>query len=482
MKRLLKDCKKGGLSGMKARRRMYFALGATAFAVILCIMCFMTGGFAGIGTGLVFASVPVAFTMPEGVELTDTEKKGLEALADHLNKQVGEFMKDAIDEKTMVAKMNELLQDWGEKNRVDKDKIEALEKTLKEQGARIAAFKESPMNPKAQMTGLKAEFFKGYDALKAAVKNRVINHIVKANPDISDNTLLESRAVITTTTGAVLQEQIGQDPELYLKRRDRQYIHDIADVSHVANVPETYSFDEEGDESGAIAIVGENGLKPQVQLKLIKNKVDAQKAAGYIVVTEELMKWRTRAWAQIRRLFQDKVYRDYENLLTTSLLTYATQYIGTSLDGTFPADQVTDFSAIIAGILQLETLNFEPDTLVLNPADKWKLAMTTTPNGVFVLPYIQNGGKFSLLALNVITTSKVAAGTFLLGESGIWKVEEEPPQLRTGLVNDDFIHNRMTIVGEIFFLSYVPSNNAGGWLEGNFADIKEALAVVEVNE
>ena len=135
----------------------------------------------------------------------------------------------------------------------------------------------------------------------------------------------------------------------------------------------------------------------------------------------------------------------------------------------------TDFDALVAAILQLESLEFQPDVLVLNPADKWRLALTQTNNGMFILPYIQQGGQFGLLGLRVITTTKVEAGTFILGESGTWFIEEEAPQLRTGLVNDDLIHNRMTIVGELFFLSYVPSNNAGSFIKAKFADVKEAL-------
>ena len=124
-------------------------------------------------------------------------------------------------------------------------------------------------------------------------------------------------------------------------------------------------------------------------------------------------------------------------------------------------------------------LNYQPNVLVINPADKWKLAMTTTPNGMLILPYIQNGGDFGLLGLRVITTNAIVSGEFLVGESGTWFIEEESPRLRTGLVNDDLIHNRMTLVGEIFFISYIPSNNAGAWLLGEFEDIREALTAEE---
>jgi hypothetical protein len=274
-------------------------------------------------------------------------------------------------------------------------------------------------------------------------------------------------------------ERIAFDPHFYMRRRDRQFIRDIADVSVVAEVQETLTFDEEGSEDGTLAIVTENGLKPQVKLSGIRNKVEKQKAAAFIVVTEELIKNRTRLLAAVQRLFNDKVRRDYENQLTASLLTNTTQYISTDFDGIVP--NPSHFDVIMAAMSQLESLNFVPDTLVVNPRDKWSMLMTKANNGTYILPFIAQGGQFKILALNVITTTKVEAGKFLLGESGTWKVEEETPRLRTGLVNDDHLHNRMTIVGELFFLSYVPSSNAGAWIEGDFDDVKEAIAIPDPN-
>jgi hypothetical protein len=332
--------------------------------------------------------------------------------------------------------------------------------------------------PKANLTGLKKLFIENYDALKTAVKERNIALEVKAaeDPSAIDDALIESTAnAISTTTGAPLQERIGFDPQFYAKRRDRQFIRDIAAVSVVAEIQETVVVDVEGSEDGSLAIVTENGLKPQVELKVIRNKYDKQKAAAFIVATEELMKFRTRLWAAIQRLFSDKVRRDYENLLTTSLLANATEYISTALDEKIK--NPSKFDAIMAAMSQLESLNFNPDTLVINPADKWDMVMTKSDIGTYIMPYISQGGELKILSLHVITSNKIEAGKFLLGESETWKVEEETPRLRTGLVNDDLRHNRMTIVGEIYFISYVTSNNAGAWIMGDYADIQEAIAI-----
>jgi len=471
MKKLFKDAKKSGLPGFQARRQLKITIMAIGLIFFISGILTLSGGF-GIVAGTCLAISP--FIIPAG-DFSDNEKKGLQVLADYFTEQFKEFEKGSVSEEKMMKRMEEKLKDWGDKNGISEEKMKDFTETLKKQGESIKELAENPIK-KQNVSGLKKEFIENYDKLKDAIKSKQVGFVVKSDPDVSDNSLLHSREnVISTTSNANLIDNLGIDPQLYMKRRDRQYIHDIADVSYVAEVPEAMSFDEEGDENGYIAIVDENGLKPQVQLKLIRNKVDAKKAAGFIVVTEETMKWRTRVWTWIQRLFRDKVYRDYENQLTDDLLVNTTQYIGTPLDGTITAPN--DFDTIIAAICQLEQLNFEPDTLVMNPSDKWKIAMTTTTTGAYILPYLTQGGQFKLLSLNVITTNKVTPGEFIVGESGIWKIEEEMPRLRTALVNDDALHNRMTIIGEIFFLSYVPSNNAGGFVKAKFSDVKEALTI-----
>lgn len=409
--------------------------------------------------------------LPKGVEFTEKEKAGLSALAKHLNEQFGEFCKGFISEAGMIEKLSEHLKSWGEENGCSKAEMEKLQGIVKAQGSAITALKEKA-NKDTQMGGLKAAFDKEHDNLIKAIKENKSGFKIKAVSEHDGGKIITTGSV-TTSTDANLVESGMFSNELVLKRRGRQYIHDIADVTHVSEVPEDFSFYEEGDEDGVIGIVSENGLKPQVDLKLIRNHATPKKAAGYIVVTEEMMKYKDIAWGHIQRLFQDKVMRDYEDKLTTDMLVNATGYVGTALDNTIAAPN--DFNALIAGVLQLESLNFVPNKLVINPADKWRLALAETGNGTLILPYIQNGGQFGLLGLEVISTTKVEAGTFILGEGGTWKIMEEAPQLRTGLVNDDLIYNRMTIVGEIFFLSYVPSNNAGSFVKASFASVKEAL-------
>lgn len=396
---------------------------------------------------------------------TESEKAFVKGLSEALTKAFNEAKEDG------QKAMQEALVKFAKENNISKEETEKMAAALKAQGEALKALKENPAQRK--VNGLKSAFFEKYDDFVKALKGRQAGFEVKTVNEHTAGDIQTTTSSVTLNGGAIGAEMIGEDPDVFMKRKGRQYIHDIANVSVVDNVPEVFTFWEEGDEKGAFAKVAENAVKPQVNQKLIKNQVSAEKIAGYITVTEEVLKWRQRLWAQIQRLFSDKLRRDYEKALTTSLIAKAASYANTAFNDIKAAP--TDLDAIIAAVAQLEALNFQPDVLVINPNDKWKLALSETANGTLILPYIQQGGNFGLLGLRVITTTEMTAGTFMVGESGTWFIEEEMPTLRTGLVNDDLIHNRYTIVGELFYLSYIPSNHTGSFVKATFTEVKEAM-------
>lgn len=396
---------------------------------------------------------------------TESEKAFVKGLSEALTKAFNEAKEDG------QKAMQEALVKFAKENNVSKEETEKMAAALKAQGEALKALKENPAQ--RAVSGLKAAFDANFDKLVDAIKSKKDNFVIKAVSEHTEGNIQTTENSITASGEAVLPERSGVNDSVFLKRKGRQYIHDIANVTVVDDIPEDYSFYDEGDETGTIAVVTENGLKPQVHLKLVKNRVESHKAAGYIVVTEEMLKWRPMLWAQIQRLFSDKVYRDYEKKLTTDLIAKAAAYSNTAMDDIKAAP--TDLDAIIAAVAQLEALNFMPDVLIINPNDKWKIAMTESTNGALILPYITNGGEFRPLGLRVITSTEMTAGTFMVGESGTWFVQEENPQMRTGLVNDDFIHNRMTIVGELFFLSYIPTSYTGSFVKATFTEVKEAM-------
>jgi len=275
------------------------------------------------------------------------------------------------------------------------------------------------------------------------------------------------------------------------KRFPREYIFDVVSRSTVSDIKETKIWYEEGTVEGAFAVVAEGGLKPLISGAIVRNFSEVTKVAAKQRYTEEFAKFRKEAFAIIQRMIRQKLLRDYAALLTTALLADAAPYVSSGLTGTVPANKVTDFHAIAAVAAQIEALDFVPDLLVMNPGDKWRIGMSQDANGQFYLqvPSVDPSGVTRLMGFIVRTSNRMTLGTFLLGEAGLFEVEDETITVRTGYgiavtggtsngggnvtdVQSDLEHNRFTIIVETFFHAFIASNNEGSFVVADFEDVK----------
>lgn len=273
------------------------------------------------------------------------------------------------------------------------------------------------------------------------------------------------------------------------KRRPYEYIFDIASRRTVANITEYKTWLEEGDESGAFALVGEGLVKPLVSKTLVRNTNKYLKVAGKRVYTEEFAMFRKEAYGIFEDLFSEQLVRNYKSILTTELIAKAATYVGTALDNQYIAP--TDYHAIGAVAAQIETLEFYPDILIINPQDKWRISLEQDSIGQFFLniPQYSPDGTVVMLGFPVITSTKIPVGWAILGEAKLYKIEDMPVITRMGYgidvtkngdgvvtdVSSDIDNNRFRIISEFFFHSYIGTNNLGSFVYFNFAAVKEAL-------
>jgi len=270
------------------------------------------------------------------------------------------------------------------------------------------------------------------------------------------------------------------------KRYAREYVFDIASRRTVGEISQFKTWLEEGDEEGAFAIVAEGGLKPLVSTSLVRNFSEYRKVAGKTVYTEEFAKFRKEAYAIIQRLIKQKLLRDYAAILTVDLLADASPYVGSALDGQY--ENPTDYHAIAAAAAQIEALGFFPDVLIMNPQDKWRIGMLQDVNGQFYLtiPTTDPNGQTRMMGFMLRTSTKIPVGEFILGESGLWEIEDEAITVRMGYgvtvigspvtgVESDLDHNRFRVIVETYFHNYIASNNEGSFVKGDFDAIKALL-------
>lgn len=361
---------------------------------------------------------------------------------------------------------------------------------------------------KLQKRTLNAGNHAGLSAIKALFEDEATMKVVARAFDkkLGQPVVLTARAAVPVmTTGNVVND--GDIPEDILnsfkvdafikKRRPNEFIFDIADRTTVDEITEYKTWLEEGTEDGAFAIVAQGQVKPLVSKTLIRNVSQYQKVAGKRVYTEEFAKFRKEAYRIIEQLFNDQLVRNYAAILVTKLNTVAAGYIGTALDAQYVAP--TDLHAVGAVAAQIQSLDFLPDVLIINPQDMWRIGLATTTIGSFLvqIPQINAGGALTLMGFNLVSTNRCPVGTFYLGEGGLYKIEDEPVQLRLGYginvttgtatvggvagqqvvtnVDSDVDTNRFRIIAETYFHAYIGTNHIGSFVKATFAAVKAAL-------
>jgi hypothetical protein len=93
----------------------------------------------------------------------------------------------------------------------------------------------------------------------------------------------------------------------------------------------------------------------------------------------------------------------------------------------------------------------------------------------------------------VRTSTRIPVGNFILGESGLWEVEQESITVRIGHgitvvggtsngggnvtdVQGDLDHNRIRVIVEQYFHNYIASPNIGSFVYANFNNVKAQIA------
>lgn len=412
------------------------------------------------------------------------EQKEIDALVAKVTEaagaKVGEMVNDALKGFASKEELTKALEGLNVKAEDIKIDGKSLVEILKLQGEALAnatnaAIKQRAKNIADLMDEKKSEIEKVFREKSGFVTIEVKDPVVMTTGNTADfdTNAVPAEIMDSMSLGAVA-----------FKRYGKQFIAAIADRQVVTNMDKQYTvWDEEGDIEGAFAIVSEGALKPLLSAELVKNFAEAQKVAGKYVITEELEKFYPRRLQIIERIIRDKMIRDYEALLRTGLAGVAASYTGTALDGTIT--DPNNFDAIGAVIAQEENLNFVPDTIILNPVDKWAMRLTKDTMGRYIMPITvsMEDGTTRVWELQVVTSTYQTQGTFTVAESGLYKIEEEVMSVRLGYgitmngstPESDFDYNRRRIIVETWFKQYLPTPYVGSVVTGNFNTIKTAL-------
>lgn len=284
-------------------------------------------------------------------------------------------------------------------------------------------------------------------------------------------------AMMTTSTvltgaAAINTDNFFDDVEITVIRYPQNFVRDAIRSTQVTKVPESIKWKEQvaaGD--GAVSVVTEGSEKPLVDFKFEWKYAYRKKYAGRIEMTEETEIDFEQLVMQITDMFEAEVLRKYNDGLLADILAWAPAYSGTALDGTIIKPSV--MHVVKAGQLQAAMNEYSADICVINPADYAATQVMQNVNGdpIFVPDNVLFPG------LRLFVTSKISAGTILLGEGGLIKEQHGNYILRSGQYGNQFIENEKTIIGEIFSVVKLPTESKKGWVKLVVADVKDALKV-----
>lgn len=282
------------------------------------------------------------------------------------------------------------------------------------------------------------------------------------------NTMTDAGTFIMPDT-----ENYAVDSEITKIRYPENFILNVIRNRQVETPPETYIKKEQEPVEGAVAVVAEGGTKPLLQYQFVRTTTEREKYAGHIEWTEEFERDNTRLASEIIRMFEMDVVRAWQDGILSQMITNATAYTTSSLDGTLVKPD--NGSAVIAAQSVIQQLHYNPTHVFMNPGDVVANMFTQDVDGNWQLkPYMNNG---SINGMQVISSNKIAQGNALVIDASIYDEEHSDFIFRLGQYNDQFITNEYTAIGEVFSLLKIAQLDLVGAMYIDLDAVKTSLEV-----
>lgn len=267
---------------------------------------------------------------------------------------------------------------------------------------------------------------------------------------------------LTTTTGAgiILPEY---DRTIVTGKRERLVIADWLGAGTLSGNTITY-FTESPTFEGAVTTVGEGTRKPQLHFPDYDPVTETlKKIAGFIKISDEMTEDAAFLVSEIegRLLYQLQLAEEAQLLTGNGTGTNVLGLLNrTGVQTETAAGQGDVADAIFRSLTKVQTAtDLTADGIVINPLDYQALRLTKDANGQYFAggPFAGQYGNGGILenppiwGKTTIVTSAIAQGTILVGAGKLGATVYRKGGLTLQATNtneDDFVNNKITILGE----------------------------------
>jgi len=393
-----------------------------------------------------------------------------------------EEMRAALDAK--FDKVQADLQE-AQKNNASKEELQKLIDAVKVQGTALEDYIDSQ---KAKI--VKTVLGQFGDFLR---ENKAKLNEIKENK--SGEILFTPKAVADITTGS------GTDidtPPLDVSTnlgsfnlRNDSALLSLCTVTST-NSP-SLSYTELTPKEGGYAFVAEGASKPQTDFKWENRYATPKKAAAYEILTEEsvtdyarLMSVAKEHLSKQHDLFKvNGVYfGDGTGENPTGATVYGRTFVSTGMVDHFAlgtSNFMDVVNAIITDIYRTQAFtdeaHYQPSIVMINPIDFFKqLVGAKDGNG---LPLYPQAGLFNEVRIGGVIIKpwiKIPTGKIFVADMSKYNVVNYVPfSIRLGWINDQFITNKFTLVGESRFFQYVKNLDQAAFVYDDIATVQAAI-------
>jgi|TARA_R110002126_G_scaffold164313_3_gene312215 HK97 family phage major capsid protein len=326
---------------------------------------------------------------------------------------------------------------------------------------------------KKQFNANKKMTFKS--ALSEAIENGAIEGITKGNSRSARFEIKADMTVGADFTGEV----IPADRVAGYKFDPTRPVHIRQLLSLGSTQSDVVRYVKESGYSNGAAVTAEGVTLTQSDFDMTAVDANVKKIGTYFRISEEMLADTPQLTSYLSARAPEKLL-DVEdvNILTGNdlggIVNSAPAFAAGSYADT--VESANQFDVIVAALNQLSLLNYNADTILLNPTDFHKILLLKDTTNNYIKDAAYGGLQPVFMGVKVVLNSAIAAGDFLIGNFGVgtqlWVREgvnieffrEDGTNVRDGFVT-------VRVSERIALTNYLPN----AFVKGQFATAQAAL-------
>lgn len=247
---------------------------------------------------------------------------------------------------------------------------------------------------------------------------------------------------------------------------------------------------------GNYAFVAEGAVKPQVDFTWETRYPEPKKIAAYEILTEESVTDISRLMSVAKEYLRKKhdlfkVDAAFFAAGTGVLPKGATLYGRTFVAGDMALKLVKpNFMDVVNAIITdvytthnyVDELEFKPNLVLISPIDFFlEFQSAKDENGLSLWPQASLFNSVTIGGVTIKPWYKIPSGKIFVADLSKYNIINYIPfSIRIGWINEQFIHNMFTMLGESRFFQYVKNLDEQAFVYDDIATVKLALSLIHI--